>query len=212
MAHGRRIRILSQDVLNYPARSDTSKAPESQVDTTHDALPKKAAHEIHHLGQAACGPTQSMRATGPTLTMRAYTTHVQRLNDHAHHTLTCTGQVLYLERYTGLRIRLKSLWTRLNVSVKRPHVLCNYATDSIYDHLILSLKPSHQRPGFKVGVRMHTPRPVGMQVNKVGVKAMRVSNLGVNNLGVTTTRLGPSAIPSTISCTLTSSTNTARSS
>ena len=153
----------------------------------------------------ANGPAYIVRAIAPM----AYARHAQRRNNHAHRTLTCTGQVLYFEHYTGLRIRSNALRIHFvsGFSVKRSSVLHTRS-------FISSLLPSHTCPGFKVGVRMHTPRPVGVQVNKLEVTGnnLGVSNLGVNNLGVTTTRLGPSAIPSTISCTLTSSTNTARSS
>ena len=144
----------------------------------------------------ANGPAYIVREIAPM----AYARHAQRRNNHAHRTLTCTGQVLYFKHYTGLRIRSNALRIHFasGFSVKRSSVL----------HIrsfISSLLPSHTCPGFKVGVRMHTPRPVGMQVNKVGVK---VNNLGVNNLGVTTTRSESSAI----SYILISSTNTARSS
>ena len=125
----------------------------------------------------------------------ACTERVQRPNYHGHQKLTCTGRhppYLYL-------IRPHGLWERSHVSVKRPH--------GLWEHYLISLQP-RLRHGFKVGVRLHTPRPVGMQVNNLGVNVNNL-NLGVrvNNLGV-----GPSAIPSTISCTHTSSTNTARSS
>ena len=149
---------------------------------------------------------RSVTAPGPTRRVRAFKEHALRRNDHAQRTLTCTNQVLYLKRYTDVRIRSNVLRIRF-VSELLRRVSVERTTISVYvsDYLILSLKPHHKCPGFKVGVRMHTPRPVGMQVNKVGVK---VNNLGVNNLGVTTTRSESSAI----SYTLTSSTNTARSS
>ena len=139
--------------------------------------------------------------------MTAFAEHAQRLYDHAQRTLTCTSQVLYLKHSTFLRIHsnvsnISGLFRRVSV-----------VHDG--DYLIISLKPPHHRcPGLKVGVRMHTPWPVGVQVNKLGVAGnnLGVSNIGVNNIGVTTTRLEPSATPSTIFCTPTSSTNTARSS
>ena len=156
----------------------------------------------------ANGPAYIVRAVREIAPM-AYARHAQRRNNHAHRTLTCTGQVLYLKHYTGLRIRSNVLRIHFvsglsrRLSVQRPHGLWNY---------LIPLQP-RLRHSLKVGVRMHTPRPqprpVGVQVNKLGVAG---NNLGVSNLGVTTTRLGPSAVPSTTSCTLTSSTNIARSS
>ena len=52
---------------------------------------------------------------------------------------------------------------------------------------LISLQPRPSCPSFKVGVKMHTPRKVGVQVRTVGVNNLGVNNLGVSKVGVNTT-------------------------